>query len=167
MRPPTIDKELTEFSQDAKTRHEEFVAIFGRYYFWLRSVIRDRVRQLTGSIEAREQLSSAFRGPYEQIAVICSEEQKAAAIGLADAGIDEFAKLLLSLLSATGVSHRLGKDHALRFRLVAEVCEVEEGKVVMQETINRGGTKHFADYWGEWLLAESKRTVSGVTTSPE
>jgi hypothetical protein len=61
----------------------------------------------------------------------------------------------LNVLTAQGISHPLGEQHAIRFRLVLEICEKFEMKVVAEEMINRNGEKSFSDYWGRWLNQNS------------
>jgi len=45
----------------------------------------------------------------------------------------------------------MGDRHAVRFQLDMEIFDVESLEVVDRETINRGGKRFFADYWGRWL----------------
>lgn len=156
MKPPSIKRELWEFSQDPKIKHEQMVDMFGFYFLWLRSAAHERVQHLIESPEARQRLAAAFRAPYERVATTLTCEQAKTAMQLADAAVDQFAKSVLSMLSAVGSSHRLGSAHSIQFKLDVEVRDLDANQLIMQETINRGGQKHFADYWGKWLLDHSQ-----------
>jgi len=55
------------------------------------------------------------------------------------------------MLAEASIDQRLGKDHAFQFKLDIEISNFDNGDVVEKATINRGGKKFFADYWGRWL----------------
>jgi hypothetical protein len=162
-RPPIIDLNIADLSADAKKSHELLVTIFGQYVFWLRNWAIDASRELVESEEARQKLGTLRRGKYEEIASF-SPKQREAACNLAQATVDRFIQLFLTMLSGTGVDQRVGKSHAVRFKLDMEILEVETEEVVVQETINRAGEKFFADYWSRWLNQFTSPTTA--TSSP-
>jgi len=149
-RPPTIEINFAELPNDPKERHELLVDLFGRYLFWLRNWTVDATRQLAESDEAREKLGTIRRKKYDELSAF-TPEQRQTACEISEATVDRFIQLFLTMLAGTGVDQRLGKEHAIRFKLDMEICDVENVDVVEQETINRGGKKFFADYWGRWL----------------
>lgn len=148
--PPGADIRLDSLPDEPKARHEELVDLFGRYVMWLRTWSSSSVRQLVESSEARGQLGTILRHPYEEAARLSSEDRERA-IKLADTAVDGFIELLLRLLAHRGFDFHLGPNHSVRYKLVMEIVDNESGDVVQEEIINRSGKKHFADYWGRWL----------------
>ena len=149
--PPPIETSFLALPQEASERHEFFVDIFGRYLFWALEKACERTEQLIKSDETRAKLGRVFQKPYLDAATQLSPEQQEIAIRLAQEPAQAFAKILLQVFQAQGITHRLGEDHAVRFRLILEVCDVRELTVALEEVINRGGEKAFSDYWGRWL----------------
>ena len=149
-RPPTIEVNFVDLPTDPKERHEMLVDVFGRYLFWLRNWSVDATRQLAESQEAREELGTIRRKKYDDFSAL-TPEQREMVCKVSEATVDRFIQLFLTLLAGTGVDQRFGSDHAIRFKLDMEICDVENADVVEQETVNRGGKKFFADYWGRWL----------------
>lgn len=149
-RPPTIEINFAELPKDPKERHEVLVDVFGRYLFWLRNWSVDATRQLAESEEARETLGTIRRKKYDDISTL-SPDQQETVCKISEATVDRFIQLFLTMLAGTGIDQRLGSQHAIRFNLEMEICDVENVDVVEQATVNRGGKKFFADYWGRWL----------------
>lgn len=148
-RPPQIDIDFATLPSDPRERHEVLVDLFGRYVLWLRNWTVRATGELTESEEARDKIGTIRREKYDDLAALTPEQQDVAR-KISEATVDRFIQLLLTTLAGTGVDQRLGNDHAIRFKLDMEICDVENGEVVDQETINRGGKKFFADYWGRW-----------------
>jgi hypothetical protein len=149
-RPPHIDIRFADLPSDASERHEVLVDLFGRYLFWLRNWTVGATRDLAKSEEARSAIGAVRRKKYDDLATLTSEQQDIAC-KISEATVDRFIQLFLTMLSNTGVDQRIGDTHAIRFRLDIEICDVENADVVEAETINRGGKRLFADYWGRWL----------------
>jgi hypothetical protein len=149
-RPPKIDLKFSELPADPNQRHEALVGVFGQSIIWLRNRAIEEFREVVESEEAREKLGTIRRRKYDAIAAL-NPEERLAACKFAEAAMDRVLQLLLTMLSGTGTDQRLGDDHAIRFKLLMEILEVENAEVVSEETINRGGEKFFADYWGRWL----------------
>jgi len=140
--------DLLERSPNA--RHEALVDLFGQYVIWARNRTQLSCRQLVESKEARDAIGALARGPYEAIASL-SEADQQKAISFAASNLDYFIRLLLSLLAHRGFDFPFGDDHAVRLRLIMEIADRSSGDITHEETINRDGEKHFADYWGRWL----------------
>lgn len=149
-RPPQIDIDFADLPSDPRERHEVLVDLFGRYLFWLRNWTVSATRELAESEEARDKLGTIRRKKYDELAALTPEQQDVAC-KISEATVDRFIQLFLTMLAGTGVDQRLGNDHAIRFKLDMEICDVENVELVDQETINRGGKKFFAAYWGRWL----------------
>ena len=149
-RPPRIDFDLAELPSDPKERHEVLVDIFGRYLFWLRSWSNTSTQRLASDESARESLGTIRRKKYDQLAELTIEQQKIV-FAISEATLDRFIQFLLTLLAGTGTDQRLGLEHAIRFRLDLEICDLENVEVVERETINRGGKRFFAEYFDNWL----------------
>ncbi len=149
-RPPTIEINFAELPNDPKQRHEMLVDVFGHNLLWLRNWSVDATRQLGESEEARETLGTIKRKKYDELSAL-PLEQRETVCEISEATVDRFIQLFLTMLAGTGVDQRMGSDHAIRFKLDMEICDVENVNVVEQKTINRGGKKYFADYWGGWL----------------
>jgi hypothetical protein len=149
--PPSIETSVEDLPNDPKARHQFLVDVFGRYLFWAMDESSNLVKSRVESKEARDQLERARRETYEKAANALTPEQQGMALALAREAVQILAKQFLAILEAHGISHRLGQEHAIRFRLIMEICETADMKVVFEEVINRGGEKAFASYWGRWL----------------
>lgn len=149
-RPPQFDIDFENLPSDPEERHEVLVDLFGRYLFWLRNWSVSETQELTDSEEARKSLGTIRRKKYDTLAAL-TPEQRDVAFEISEASVDRFIQLFLTMMADMGTDQRLGKDHAIRFKLEMEICDVENGEVVEQETISRGGRKFFANYWGRWL----------------
>ncbi|HVC97215.1 MAG TPA: hypothetical protein VND64_26280 [Pirellulales bacterium] len=91
-----------------------------------------------------------LKQPYEDVAG-SSDVERDRALRLAEASNDALLKLVLQVLAHRGSDFHYGQGHAVRFRVVMELIKTETDEIVHEEIINRGGQKHFADYWGKWL----------------
>ena len=136
-----------ELPSDPKERHEALVDAFGQYLLWVRQETLSRTRQLVESNEAREELGRLFRDAYEQASRLSAADRDVA-YRLVEAAVSFFGRLLLTMISGVGFDNPIGPGHAVRFRLDMEICDVETGQVVLEETINRNGEKFFPEYWG-------------------
>lgn len=149
-RPPTIETNFSELPSDSKERHEMLVDVFGRYLFWLRNWTVDATRQLSQNEETREKLGAMRRIKYDECSAFTLAQQETV-YKISEATVDRFIQLFLTMLAGASIDQRLGKDHAFQFKLDIEISNVDNGDVVEKATINRGGKKFFADYWGRWL----------------
>jgi hypothetical protein len=156
--PPAIETPFEAIPTDVLKRHDFFVDIFGRYLLWAIEETRTRSATLIRSPKARTKLGRAISKPYEQAASRLNPEQQRIASELAKEDIQDFAKKLLLILTTQGTTFRLGENHAIQFRLIAAVCDVENMHVVLEQTINRGGPRAFMNYWGRWLNQQSQRS---------
>jgi len=147
---PGGELDLGQLPKQSGERHEALVDLFGRYIMWMRNWNNESTRRLVESPEAREKLGAIFRKPFDETSQLTAVDREKA-IRLAEASVDGFLKLLLQVLSHQGSDFLFGKDHALRLRLVMELVQKENDELVEQEVINRGGQKHFSDYFGKWL----------------
>lgn len=148
---PKIEKEIDDFPDDPRELHEALVDVFGQYLIWCRDNALDSVERLVEDSDAREQIGRVFRKTFEDAATKLDSEQRAIAADLQRKAVGAFARNVLTLLSDTGFSHPISKGHVARFRLVMELCESDEGEIVGEETINRGGERFFPEYWNQWL----------------
>jgi hypothetical protein len=151
MRPPNISFNGDQLQKSKDELHELLVGIFGAYVMWCREQALRNTRQLVESPEAREKIARVLREPFERAACEFSEEQKDIAQQLQSRAVASFGKLLLTLFSGTGFDQPLGTEFVARFRLVMEICDSTEGKVISEEVLNRNGKKFFAEYWAKWL----------------
>ncbi|HVC97214.1 MAG TPA: hypothetical protein VND64_26275 [Pirellulales bacterium] len=150
IRPPKLSISYDTLPSNPKERHEVLVDAFGEYLFWVRRQTLSRIRALSESAEAREELGRLFRPVYEEASRLGAEDREKA-YQLADAAVGFFARLLLTMISGNGFDDAIGSHHVFRFRLDMEICDAETGEVVSSETINRHGERFFAEYWGRWL----------------
>ncbi len=149
-RSPYIDVKFDQLPHDARQRHEVLVDVLGQYIIWLRNSSVDSSRHMISSPGAKGKLGEIRWKGYEGVANMPAEHQKAAC-ELAEATVDRFIQLVLTMLSGTGVDQRLGSSHAVRLKLDMEILDVKSEEIVASDTLNRGGEKFFADYWGRWI----------------
>jgi hypothetical protein len=147
---PGAELNFEQLPKQPGEQHEALVDLFGRYIMWMRNWNNESTRRLVESPETREKLGAILGQPFEKASQLSGEDRDRA-IGLAEASVDAFIKRLLQVLAHRGSDFAFGNDHALRLRIVMELVQKENGQLVQEEVINRGGQKHFADYWGKWL----------------
>ncbi|MFO0949528.1 MAG: hypothetical protein U1D30_27040 [Planctomycetota bacterium] len=171
MRHPKFSVSFEELPSDPKERHEALVDLFGEYVLWVREQAISRIRRLVESEEERNKLGTLFRDVFEDAANLPVKD-RIIALRLVESAIGNFAGLFLTMMSGQGFDDSLGPNHVFRYRLDMEVCDVEKGEVVYEETINRGGKKFFPEYWGRWLnkyrelQAENNGEATGNITIP-
>lgn len=150
MRNISIPVSWDKFSADPAERHEQLVAYFGRRVMQLRMGAIINARRLIEDASARDRLGAIHREPFVRCANLPPEGQDAA-LKLGQSIADNVLYLVLTLISGTGIDERLDENHAINWRLVAEVMDIDAEAIVYEEVINRGGEKFFPDYWGRWL----------------
>jgi hypothetical protein len=150
MKPSDIKDDLDSFPIEPEARHEAFVDVFAKYLFWIRHSVLTSGRTLVESPELRMRLATVLRASFEGLAHFGPKEQLAA-YEYAESRLDRFAIELLGLLGNGGFDLKLGQDHAIQFRLDAEIYNIDTGDVAARETICRGGKRFFSEYWGDWL----------------
>ena len=150
MKPPEILLDVNGLLSAAGDRHEALVDLLGRYIIWLRSSAIERSRRIIGESDEKDSLGLLRWKKFEGVANMTNEGQSAACM-FAEATVDRFIELLLTLLAGTGVDQRIDPSHAVRFRLDMEIVDIESDEVILTETVNRGGKKFFVSYWGRWL----------------
>lgn len=140
---------IEELPADAKERHEAFVDLFGQFIFWLRNWSLEASRRLVHSEDARERIGNIRRRYYEGVAQM-ADEQREAALLLAEETLNGFLERLTWVLGDEGVDTKLGDRHAYRFRVEIEIVDADSAAVIETDSINRGG-RFFGKYWGRWL----------------
>jgi hypothetical protein len=138
-----------------KIRHEFLVDAFGKYLFWAMSEAMQTSKVLVESSDERKKLGRVFQKVYTEAAEHLDPVQQKIAFDLAERIMEKFAQNLLLVFQARGITFRLGDEHAIQFRLTAEIHETENLEVVYEDVINRDGRKSFGDYWGHWLRLNS------------
>jgi hypothetical protein len=147
---PGAGDNFTTLPQESEDRHEVLVDLFGRYIMWLRDWTNDSTKSLVRDRDVREKLGTILRQPYDEASQL-AEIDRERAVRLAEASTDAFIRRLLQVLSHQGMDFQYGIEHVVRFRLEMEILTKDNREIVHEEVINRGGRKHFADYWGKWL----------------
>jgi hypothetical protein len=147
--PLSFPDDPTRLPLDQREKHETLVDLFGQFLFWLRNGSLSASREFVMSEEIREKLGTIRRAYYDGVAQMPPEKREAALL-LAQETLDGFIERLLWAMGDEGTDARFGTHHAYRFRIEMEIVDVESGRVVEEETINRGG-KFFGNYWGRWL----------------
>jgi hypothetical protein len=162
-KPPIVDVSFENLPTDYLDRHEILVDVFGRYLLWARDESLGRMKKLVESDAERDSLGRLFREVYEEVAKLTPEDRERA-YRLAEHTVSAFARMFLTMISGEGYDDPLGSRHVFRYRLQMEVCDAESGKVVFEETINRGGKRFFPDYFGRWM---NRFAVSGLLKGDE
>jgi len=164
-RPPVIQTTLEALPSDQSARHEFLTDAFGRYLLWAMAEALARSKTLVGSQEARSKLGRIFQGPYSEAATKLTPEQLEIAFTLAEKTLETFARNTLTVLGAQGITFRLGEDHAVQFRLTAEIRDIENMEIKLEEVINRNGKRAFTSNWGHWLAQsfQARKQGKGVT----
>lgn len=163
-RPPSISKDLEDLSLDDSERHSECIDIFGLYLMWMRSITLRQTRARVTSEVARQELGTILRRSYDLVSQMGDDEQEVC-IRFAERCMDEFAQELLLLLDNQGDDLKLGRHHSLRFRLDLEIYDMESGKLVDDETINRGRGL-LSERWGKWINRLAEKFEHGPDEVP-
>lgn len=150
MGPPELSTTFEQLPLDPTARHEALVDVFGECLFSARDSVLQSTRSLAESSQARDRLGEVFRAPFQRIGELDSSDREAA-YEFAGICVGTFAREILVLLANRGIDVRFGANHAVRFRLDIEICSSDTGEIIETQTINTGGKKFLADYWGRWL----------------
>jgi hypothetical protein len=149
--PPVIDRAYSDLPADPTERHRFLSDAFGKYLLWAMQKSEEDVKRLVESEPDREKMGRVPAQPFKRAAEALNHEQKQVTYALTREALALFARRLLGILTAQGVSHRLGTSHAIQFRLVLEIRDVENLDLIDEEVINRGGDRAFFTQWGRWL----------------
>jgi hypothetical protein len=155
--PPPVDLTFGDVPTDPRAKHELLVRIFGSYLAWAFSEASKISKDFVESTEKRKELSPAGQRYYEEISMTLPDEMKPLLYKFGDAELKNFAKIIMVMLTAQGISHRFGDHHAIRFKLIMEIIDVETASVQLEEIINRGGRKSFMHYLDEWLESHASQ----------
>jgi len=150
LRPPTLTSDYRNLPTEVTARKEAAVDLFGQHIFSLRNQLAERVRRTVESEDSRKRLGSLHSKEYDAVAALAPAERDAA-LSLARKAIDLYMQDILGLFTGRGDSLHFGGAHAINYRLVLEVKEVESDEVVEDFEINRGCQKAFFTYYGRWL----------------
>ena len=151
MNAPTSKGTYSDLPADPEDRREFLLDVFGQHLFSLRNQLTTRMRHYIEHEDTRRELGTIPAGPYSAVAGLDAPGREAA-LRLAGEAIDRYIQLLLGLLQSSGQPLRLGQEHAVRYRLHAEIIGVEDYDTVLAESlINREAEKALADYFGRWL----------------
>jgi hypothetical protein len=75
---------------------------------------------------------------------------------------------VLALLTSGGAANRLGKEHAIRYKVVMEIIQRKDFQVLFEEVINRDGENVFFQYFGRWLDQDQQSAdANGAPAAPE
>ena len=136
---------------DQSIRHEFLVDVFGRYLFWALKEAVEESKALVETPDARKKLGRVCEKPYSDFATKLNSEQQRIALDFTEQALQTFARGLLVILGAQGITFLLGERHAIQFSLTAEIRDIENMNILFEEEMNRGGRTAFTAYWGHWL----------------
>ena len=162
---PKIDEDFVSLPTDSKLRHEVMVNFFGQHLFWCRRQTSEFNDRAVSSPEIRQRLGRIPAEPYARVSEL-PEAARAASLELARASVDQFMQLVLALLTSGGGANRLGKEHAIRYKLIMEIIELNDYQPVLEEVINRDGEKVFSQYFGRWLNRDQKSANTTEAAAP-
>ncbi len=141
--PLAFNQEPSALPSDAKERHEALVELFGQFLFWLRNWAIDASRNLVESEDARGKLGAIRRKYYEGVAQM-PQQQREAAMLLAEETVDGFAERLVWFLGDEGTDSKFGARHAYRFRVEMEIVDIETGRIVASLPVETSLAMHNA-----------------------
>lgn len=146
---PAIPVARESIQADAEGRIRAFQDIFGHLVMHARASALEQTVNRVVQPEARQQLGSVFRHPYEQAAALPIQSQKIA-LELTRAALDAFIRQLLTGLSNAGLDVRLDSGEAVQFPLQVRIVDPRSGTPLL--TIPIAPDDGFlADRWGHWL----------------
>lgn len=148
--PPMLSGSYKDMPTESAARTEAAVDAFGQHLFTMRNHLVERLGRLIESEETRKQYGSLHRKEFDAVAKLAPAERDTA-LALARKTIDLYMQNILVLFTSTGDSLRYGDDHAVNYRLVLQIKQVESNEVVEEFDINRQCKKAFYDYYGRWL----------------
>jgi hypothetical protein len=83
--------------------------------------------------------------------LVALQDDKEAAIALAESTVDKFLQALLPMFGNTGVDDKLNVEQAIQFRLVVDIVTTNSEELIYTKTLSRGARQFCADYWGKWI----------------
>lgn len=150
---PTTRATFADLPTDSAARAEALVEVFGQHLFSSRNQALALLRARVESHAEPAKLGTLRQVLYDAVAALPQEGQHAA-VELAERSADLVLQLLLALFGAGPACRDLafGPDHALTYKVVLEVRDVETGEVVESTDVNRAGQRFLGDYFGKWLI---------------
>lgn len=148
--PPPIGGSPSSLPRESDKRREALLAIFGRYVVWALEEAQTGCKRLVESPEARASLGTINAVPYEEIEKL-PEEVRRVAFAYARRVAERVGRNMVRILGEQGISLLFGDDHAMRFKVVAEIVDRSEEDLLLEEVLNRGSEKAFSSYWNQWL----------------
>ena len=141
-------------------RREALLEAFGEQLFQSRNERLRSIERILKDATAREKLGAIHAKPYDAVARL-GEQAVSPGVGLCKAAIDNYIYHLLGMFTNQGSDLRVGPKHALRYRLVAEVIDVQTLEVVEHADINRNTEKALVSYFGRWLNRYASLPAAG------
>jgi hypothetical protein len=158
----TLSINFGELPEDVARRREALLEAFAEQLFRARNGRVASVGRLLSESAARDALGTIHAKPYNELARFGPEAASPGA-GVAKATLDNYIQHLLAIFANIGSDVRIGPRYALRYRLVAEVIDVETHEVVEETVINRDTDKALMSYFGRWLNRYGASEESGDT----
>jgi hypothetical protein len=156
----TLSIDYDGLPEDVAGRREALLEAFAEQLFRARNGRVASVGRLLSESAARDALGTIHAKPYNELARFGPEVALPGA-GVAKAALDNYIHYLLAIFTNVGSDVRIGPRHALRYRLVAEVIDVETHEVVEETVINRDTEKALMSYFGRWLNRYGASSKSG------
>jgi len=153
--PPPIGGSPSALPPDSDSRREVLIDIFGRCFIWALEEAQVGCRKLVESREARKSLGTIKAAAYEAVEGL-PDDSRQIAYSYARRVAERFGRNVLGILSSEGISLMYGDNHAIRFRIVAEIVDRIEEAIQIEEVLNRGSQKALGSYWGHWLFEFGK-----------
>jgi hypothetical protein len=160
----TLSIDFDGLPEDVAGRREALLEAFAEQLFRARNGRVAAVGRLLTESAARDALGTIHAKAYNELARFGPDVASPGA-GVAKAALDNYIHHLLAIFTNIGSDVRIGPQHALRYRLVAEVIDVETHEVIEETVINRDTEKALMSYFGRWLNRYGASAESGDTAS--
>jgi hypothetical protein len=146
----TLSIDFDGLPDDPAGRREALLEAFAEQLFRERNERLASVGRLLSEPADRDAVGTIRARPYEELARF-GQEVVSPGVGVARATLDNYIHHLLAIFTNMGSDVRIGSGHALRYRLVVEVIDVQTHSVVEETVINRDTEKALMSYFGRWL----------------
>jgi hypothetical protein len=151
---------------EAGDRLERLLEIFGHHLVWSRNVVLSRIKDRLSSPEKRRTLSDEARAVYDNLASSDANEQLL--LEFVKEGTDLLLCYLLGLFANIGSDLQLDDRHAIWYKVILEISDIDSRDVVEEQVLNRDQKQFLPDYLASWLAkyGEYMTNKNGTDPSP-
>lgn len=147
---PNIQSSFEMLPSDESDRLESLLEIFGHHLVWSRNMVLSTIKDRLSSSDERRALSNDILAVYENVSTRSNEQQELL-MEIVKESTDLLLWNLLALFTNIGPDLKLDEAHAIWYKVILQISDIDSRDVVEEKVINRGKKHFLPDYLPKWL----------------